>query len=314
MRRLVRALVAFALLAAITPAHPAFAKPDRVPRTATLAIIGDTPYGAEDEADFPGLVETINDDPDVSAVVHLGDIKTGSSPCTNEYFAYVRGQFDAFADPFIFTPGDNEWTDCHRPAAGGYVPTERLSKLRDVFFPRPGVTLGRPFPLAAQPELVENVRWSAARAVLATLHVVGSNNGLAPWFGAAETAEQRALRLAEVNARTAANLEWIDATFAAAARERAKGVVLLMQADMWDGDDQSGFGALKERIAWRASQFRNPVLLLQGDSHRYKVDQPLPLAPNVTRIVVEGEQATEYLRLTVDPRGGRRFRWERVDD
>ena len=29
-------------------------------------------------------------------------------------------------DPFVYTPGDNEWTDCHRAKFGGFVPTERL--------------------------------------------------------------------------------------------------------------------------------------------------------------------------------------------
>jgi hypothetical protein len=38
------------------------------------------------------------------------------------------------------------------------------------------------------------------------------------------------------------------------------------------------------------------------------------VAPNVTRIVVEGSNAgrTEYLRLTVDPKTATVFSWERV--
>ncbi|MEU6787396.1 hypothetical protein ABZ912_50105 [Nonomuraea angiospora] len=38
--------------------------------------------------------------------------------------------FGTFDDPFVLTPGDNEWTDCHRTAAGGYAPTERLDAVR----------------------------------------------------------------------------------------------------------------------------------------------------------------------------------------
>lgn len=70
-----------------------------------------------------------------------------------------------------------------------------------------------------------------------------------------------------------------------------------------------------------------PVLLLEGDSHRFRVDHPLtpgdplygrhPLggltAPNLTRIVVEGStNPTEYLRLTVDPAMPQVFSWQRV--
>jgi len=34
-------------------------------------------------------------------------------------------------------------------------------------------------------------------------------------------------------------------------------------------------------------------------------------APNLTRIVVEGETASEWLRLTVDPRSPQVFSWQR---
>jgi hypothetical protein len=53
------------------------------------------------------------------------------------------------------------------------------------------------------------------------------------------------------------------------------------------------------------------VLLLQGDTHVYKTDQPLADAPDLTRIVVEGETASEWLRLTVDPRTRDVFTWTR---
>ena len=56
----------------------------------------------------------------VSLVMHLGDIKNGSSVCSTEYFEQIRNDFDGFEDPFVYTPGDNEWTDCHRANNGAY--------------------------------------------------------------------------------------------------------------------------------------------------------------------------------------------------
>ena len=41
------------------------------------------------------------------------------------------------------------------------------------------------------------------------------------------------------------------------------------------------------------------------------VDRPFPSAPNLTRIVVEGETADEWLRLEVDPRTPELFSWTR---
>jgi len=102
-------------------------------RPLTLAVVGDSPYGTAQVGMFPSLVADINADPRVKRVLHLGDIKNGSSVCSDEYFATIRGYFDAFEDPLVYTPGDNEWTDCHRANNGGYLPTERLDAVRAAF-------------------------------------------------------------------------------------------------------------------------------------------------------------------------------------
>ncbi len=294
-------------------------RPAGAREASTLAVLGDTPYGDAQRAQFPALVAAVDADPEVEAVLHLGDVKSGGTSCSDERFADLRALFDTFDDPFVLTPGDNDWTDCHRPNNGGYVPTERLARLREVFYPEPARALGGgSLELASQAseaglgEFVENRLWSDSRTVFSAVHVVGSGNGLAPWFGAAETPEQRDLRLAEVGRRTAAALAWIDRTFDRAEDEDARGVVLAMQADTFvPGADRTGFTAIVDRIADRARRFGGPVLLLQGDTHEYLTDRPLTGAPNVARVVVEGETAAEWLRLRVDPRADEVFTWER---
>jgi glycerophosphoryl diester phosphodiesterase len=277
-------------------------RPSRDART--LAIIGDTPYGDEQEAAFPHLVADVDDDPHVSAVVHLGDIKNGSSTCDDGRFERLRDLFGTFDDPFLYTPGDNEWTDCHRPAAGGYVPTERLARIRQLFYPETEL------PVRTQrPPFVENQRWSDAGVVYALVHVVGSDNGRAPWFEGNETPAQRQERLDEVEAREEAALDWIDKAFRAADRANARGVVIGMQADTFAGS--TAFDSINERLEEGARRFKHPVLLLQGDTHVYKTDRPLAEAPNLTRVVVQGETASEWLRLTVDPRTRDVFSWKR---
>ena len=80
----------------------------------------------------------------------------------------------------------------------------------------------------------------------------------------------------------------------------------------WSTTPASAEQAIVDRIAERTAAFDGPVLLIQGDSHTYKVDDPLGL-PNFTRIVVHGETLPfEYLRLTIDPHAAQLFRWERV--
>jgi hypothetical protein len=313
------------LAAVVALAAPAAAAAKQAPDPATLAIIGDTPYGAAEIANFPNDVQAINADPAVSRVVHLGDIKNGSSQCTDAYFASIRTDFDAFADPLVYTPGDNEWTDCHRLNNGGYNPLERLAKIRQVFFDVRGQTLGQQVPITAQDgATLENVLWSQAGAEFGVINVPGSNNSLLPWTGNTEPTPEQ---LAEVRSRTAADLQWIDRIFAAARASNAAGVFVGMQADMFSDEATAGFDEIVNRLAVQAHQFHKPVVLFEGDSHRFRVDHPFtpgdPLytkydipvdAPNLTRVVVQGSTNCphSYLRLHVDPTSSAVFSGQNV--
>lgn len=313
--RFTLAAAAAALLLASAPAANA-AEPassgDSAANPSSIAVIGDVPYGVEQEASVGVLVDAINNDPKVRLALHLGDIKSGSTTCTDERFAAALATFDTFKDPLVYTPGDNEWTDCHRANNGAYNPLERLAAIRDTFFAQPGSLLGgRPDTVDYQPELVENVRWVQSQVAFATLHVIGSNNGLSPWTGIGNTVPTRE-QTAEVDARIAAAIAWVDETFDAAAQQDLAGVVLAMQADTWDPLPTSAQQGVVDRITERTAAFDGEVLLLQGDSHTYLADNPLAL-DNFTRIVVHGETLPfEYLRLTINPVRGELFSWERV--
>lgn len=289
----------------------------------TFAVIGDTPYGAAKIARFPHDVDTINADPDVRLVIHVGDIKNGSTVCSDEYFRFVRGQLDRFEDPLVYTPGDNEWTDCHRPNNGAYDPLERLAAVRATFYPQPGRTLGK-HPLVVNPQteigFPENVMWSRAGVEFATAHVVGSNNGFAPWTGKTAATPQQ---LAEAVDRTAAAVTQIREAYAEARRTRAKAVVIAIQADMFDGtydgwslDQNSAFIPVIKALTDESNRFEGASYLLDGDSHKYNDDHPLAPgsvwlqryglttpAPRLHRITVDGSDAADdYLKVTVDPK------------
>jgi hypothetical protein len=178
---------------------------------------------------------------------------------------------------------------------------------------------------------VENTLWRKSRVIFAMLNITGSNNDLAAWGPVPSDAASFPTQSAEFAARAQANSAWLEKTFATAKRTHAAGVVLMFQADMWDPAEPTltGFDALVQQIGALARDFGKPVLLLEGDSHKFNVDNPYsaasalhalhpstPLAGNITRIVVEGSDAgrTEYLRLIVDPRKKTEslFSWERV--
>jgi hypothetical protein len=295
----------------------------------TLAVFGDTPYGAAQVAAFPQLIASINA-ANVDLAVHVGDIKNGSTRCDTSYFQKIFDDFSALNTPLVYTPGDNEWTDCHRANNGAYDPLERLDVLRSVFFGDPGTTLGEPKAVLSQASIpahsafVENRLWFESGVAFATVHVVGSANGYAPWFGTDTTGTKHDdpdRRIAEAEARIAAGLDWINREFDLAAAQNAKAVVVFMQADTFVGSTE-GFVETLQLLARRARAFEKPVLLVQGDSHRYLVDVPFETGnaaygvsdavPNLTRIVVEGETASQWLSLTVDPNSPSVFSWRPV--
>jgi hypothetical protein len=287
-------------------------------RSFTMAVYGDAPYGANKDdttqtTATPAFVDDVNADPDVSTVIHVGDIHSGKQYCTRSYDQTIAGLWSHYADPVVYTPGDNEWADCHKVAEGGgswnpatgqvdhvmvdgqladYAggdPVDNLGLVRSIFFPAPGATLGSgtlhttsqataydpAHPEDAQ--FVENVRWQQKGFVFVTLDVPGgSNNDADPWFGAPLTQRQTEER----SQRTAADLRWLDQAFATASAQDAQGVVVISQADMWDLDGKpashlSNYEPLVGSLAAHTSAFGKPVLLFEGDSHVYRSDNPL---------------------------------------
>ncbi len=321
---------ALCLAAAVAPAGAA-ADPGRTtPSSYVFGVIGDVPYGAAQVEAFPGWVDQISADPDVRFVAHVGDIKSGSTVCSDSYLEFIRGQLDRFDSPLVFTPGDNEWTDCHRPNNGAYDPYERLDALRTQFFPEPGVTLGaRTMKVDAQPGFPENVDWHAARITFTTAHVVGSNNGMAPWTGATRP---NARQVAEVAARNDANIAQLREAFAQAEQRRDRAVVVFQQADMFDPTYTPTFAEVSAFRSWvqalvdESRTFGRPVYLFDGDSHVYHVDRPLAggsawlalygvegAADNLTRITVDGSSNnTDWLKVQVHRNGPEVMTWEQI--
>ena len=300
----------------------------------TFAVMGDLPYTFWQRAMFGRFIEALSTDAALQFAIHLGDIKMGDTPCSDAYYHSIRTAFNRYEGALMYTPGDNEWTDCHEGAQPRH-PVERLGALRRIFFHPPGQSLGRrPRQVQTQVQeshglrtgLVENQAWTATGIVFGLLHVPGSNNGLAPWTpGVGDRSEQ----MREFATRLAADLAWLQTLFALAAEREAAALVLGMQADMWDVSEPperlEGYTLIVQTLARLAIAYDRPVLLLQGDSHDFLIDKPLlngdPLhgvqtpVPGLTRVVVQGGGAhllLEYLRVTINIDNDPPFLFERV--
>jgi hypothetical protein len=337
MRRLL-AVGALALLAAACSeptSPPAASRPGGAPASSSapinqsatpldIAVIGDVPYGDAARAEFPSFIDAITADSKVRLVVHVGDIKSGSDLCSDSIFNYVAEQFKRVSDPLVYAIGDNEWTDCHRANNGGFDPLGRLAKVHELFFSTPGRTLGgRNMGVEAEEGYPENQLWVQSRVTFAVLHIIGSNNGLEPWTA---PLDRPAERVAEVTARNAANIAWLDHTFSVAREQGSVGIVLFYQADLWGPEDRAAgahFDAHTDfvrRLSELAADFDGPILLVSGDSHDLRVDPGVPWftlygatpRDNVTQIIVDRsiEDDADWLRLHLDPRAPGVFSWE----
>jgi hypothetical protein len=291
-----------------------------------FVAFGDMPYcnrgaGTACEAELARvehLTEAINAARPAFSIF-LGDTKAGGEACTDAIILdRTAAWFNRIRAPLVYTPGDNEWTDCWQARAGGFDPAERLALLRARFFSAP-VSLGQqPMPLRRQADLdagfrayAENARWARDGIAFLTLHVPGSDNNR-PQDGRPGTPPGAAQ---EYPARNAANLAWLREGFAAARAEGSRAVVVAMQADMYFRDrcgrgTVAGHADTREALAAAARSFGGPVLLLHGDSHFWLRDNPVPGVPNLTRVMVPGDGDTRAVVVTIDPDSADPYRFE----
>ena len=298
----------------------------------SFGLWGDMPYAkAKDEPKIPALIADMNAS-DIAFSLYDGDIKDGSSKCTDDVYEAAIRMFNQLRKPVLYIPGDNEWTDCHRLNNGGYDNLERLAHIRKVMFAQAGTFGLETMPVERQgkpdEKFVENVRFLHNGVMFVGLNVPGSNNNKILdekdcSKKSARTAAQCEASNAEYLERDAANVAWMQQAFQAAKDQKARGLVLVIQADPGfdlpeteDIDESqapgvSGYRNFIEKLVAETEQFKGQVLLVHGDTHFFKVDKPLysptRLLANLTRLQTFGSPLIHWVRVTVDPKNANVF-------
>jgi hypothetical protein len=323
---------------------PALADRDDDNEAYRIGLWGDLPYSMlQATTGVPNLIADMNAHR-LKFTAHDGDLKQGSgSPCDAGLYAQALANFNSLEAPAMFTPGDNDWTDCDRASNGGFNSRERLDYERKVFFSTPNSLGQRQMPQEVQNEAlclgvsgmvgcVENRRWTVGRVTYATLNVPGSCNNLC------DTNPDPT----EYAARNAANIKWLKETFAEAKKRSSVAVMLITQAnpgwDLTDGtraplrdpktlaetDGQpDGFATYLSALRDEVIAFRKPVAYVHGDSHYFRVDQPFldmqgQRLENFTRVETFGDNQTNgnndvrWVQVTVDPKSRDVFSFQPV--
>lgn len=272
-----------------------------------FVAMGDMPYRSEDYEKVNRLIDAING-VKPAFTIHVGDIISGRTHCSDENLERSARQLARLQGALVYTPGDNDWTDCHRLLGGRFDPIERLGKLRSLMFPQPGRTLGQsPMSVEAQSLVMplfanhpENVRFEKNRVHFVTLHVVGSNNNYDP---------DRPEAVEEFTERNKANIAWLENAFSRAAESDARGLVIAWQANVHPAKpnrrSDAGYRDMVYAVEQGAAAFKRPVLVVYGDYHYFDVRRFEGVsgrpAPGVTRMMVYGDTLIHAVRVSVDP-------------
>ena len=232
------------------------------------------------------MIERINAEP-LAFAVHIGDITSGQGPCADEWLEARKRQFARVKHPFVLLPGDNEWTDCHR---SGFQPLERLTKWRTLFcmdVPLENFT-------RQKGTYCENTRWTSENVVFVGLNIPGSNNNLPE-------------EPIEHGERMQAVFAWLDE--AAALASKRDGLVVLMHANPFVkrrvGID--GYTGVRERLRKIAASMPGKVLLVHGDTHFFRDDEPMP---GLRRVEVFGSPQVRWVRAWLEPSAEKLFQIE----
>jgi hypothetical protein len=300
----------------------------------SIGLWGDLPYNdTQAQVGVPNLIADMNSQ-DLAFTVHDGDLKSGNqvansvtpTTCANALYQQGLDYLNQLEEPAMFTPGDNDWTDCDRPSNGGFNSLERLDYERGLFFSTDkslgkdklkqkvqtdALCLGYVSGPAAGPTVtkkvpcVENRIWTVKKVTYVTVNVQGSCNNLC------DTAPNPA----EYTERNKADIAWIQAAFAEAKDKGSAGVMVISQADPgFDISDPTraptrdpktlaetdgaadGYQSFLVELRTQTIAFARPVVYVHGDSHYFRVDKPLQDSTgkrieNFTRVETFGDNA-----------------------
>ncbi len=269
-----------------TPDAVVDAAPDVVvdagpPAPVVFSVMGDVPYTAADDPTLQAQIVAHNLLSPSSFMVHVGDIKSGSTPCDQAVYLKVAGFLHALTVPTFIIPGDNEWNDCADPDTAWGCWTASFGRFESFWPTAPAA--------AHQAARDENFAWVERGVLFVGINLVG---------GRVHDAAEWAARLAD-------DASWIEAQLALHGTS-AYAMVLFAHAE-----PTANHAAFMTRYRAAAGAWGKPVLHLMGDGHVWRMDRPWA-EQNILRVEVQQGGVAQPIQVTVSATAAEPFTIDRA--
>ncbi|MFC2139704.1 hypothetical protein ACFLR4_03490 [Bacteroidota bacterium] len=224
--------------------------------TIIFSVMGDVPRSSEEDILIQEHIKMHNDKSDSELMFHVGDIKSGNTPCDEDVYIKVADYLKELNIPTFIVPGDNEWNDCTDPETAWsfwvkyFMGFENNWKLN--------------FKIERQSECEENFVFTSKNVLFIGINLVG---GLI--HDSTEWKE-----------RHNNNAHWIDLHFSEY-KEKVGAAVIVAQAN--PNEKHVDF---MTKFLVSAEQFAKPIIFIHGDGHEWIYEESW-LKPNIIRIQVD---------------------------
>ena len=246
--------------------------------TLVFSVMGDVPRSDEEKIILQEQINKHNELSQSQFVFHLGDIKSGNTPCTENNYELVADYLKQLKAPVFIIPGDNEWNDCEYP--------DQAWDYWNKYFLSFDQNWKMTFDVQRQNNYEVNSAFVQKNVLFIALNLVGGRiHNQIEW---------------DMMQNNAA--EWINKNI------QKKGImatVILIQAN-----PDIKHKLFMDQFIPLIEDFEKPVLLIHGDGHHWIYDEAWQV-PNLTRVQVDKGGIADPLQVTVYGSSMKKFIFER---
>jgi hypothetical protein len=243
-----------------------------------FSVMGDIPRSEAEKVILQEQIQQHNERSQAQFVFHVGDIKSGKSPCYEDNYKLVAGYLKQMNVPVFIIPGDNEWNDCEHP--------DQAWNYWNKYFKRFDQNWEVSFEVQRQKNYPVNIAFVQNDVLFIALNMVGGRiHDQAEWDKMLQNA-----------------VEWVNQQLQ---KKEVLAAVILAQANP---DDKHKL--FMDQFLPIVKSFRQPVLLIHGDGHEWIFDETWQV-PNLMRIQVDKGGIADPLQVTVTGNKNKIFEFER---